>query len=93
LRNTQPLSGGPPGPRGLTTRRLAKLFRDEAQRLQTAPRSELVALEHVVTTAVPGLAAEPVIDIVAASAPSNWLPDGRGASSSLVRARPQALAG
>ena len=40
-----------------------RLFEDERQRLQAAIGEWAVAIEHVGSTAVPGLAAKPIIDI------------------------------
>lgn len=42
-----------------------ELYRTEAERLRQALGDELVALAHIGSTAVPGLAAKPVIDILA----------------------------
>jgi GrpB-like predicted nucleotidyltransferase (UPF0157 family) len=40
-----------------------RLFEDERQRLQAAIGEWAIAIEHVGSTAVPGLAAKPIIDI------------------------------
>ena len=43
----------------------ARLFAEEAQRLRRALTADLpIALEHVGSTAVPGLAAKPVLDLL-----------------------------
>lgn len=46
------------------------LFADEAQQLREALGPAVLAIEHVGSTAVPGLAAKPIIDILAAIAPT-----------------------
>jgi GrpB-like predicted nucleotidyltransferase (UPF0157 family) len=46
------------------------LFADEAEQLREALGPAVLAIEHVGSTAVPGLAAKPIIDILAAIAPS-----------------------
>jgi GrpB-like predicted nucleotidyltransferase (UPF0157 family) len=40
------------------------LFKQERERLDTALGSLLVIIEHVGSTAVPGLAAKPIIDLL-----------------------------
>lgn len=42
------------------------LYQDEAERLGPAFGAELVALHHIGSTAIPGMSAKPVIDILAA---------------------------
>jgi GrpB-like predicted nucleotidyltransferase (UPF0157 family) len=42
------------------------LFLEEKQRLQTALGSKVYDIEHIGSTAVPGLAAKPLIDMIAA---------------------------
>ena len=46
----------------------AALFEQEKQRLQTALGGHALAIEHVGSTSVPGLAAKPIIDIAVAIA-------------------------
>ncbi len=46
------------------------MYRAEADRVTAALRSDLVAIEHVGSTAVPGLPAKPILDILAAV--STW---------------------
>lgn len=43
-----------------------RLYEEERARIMTAIGQTLVAIEHVGSTAVPGLAAKPIIDILAA---------------------------
>jgi GrpB-like predicted nucleotidyltransferase (UPF0157 family) len=44
----------------------AELFRQEAERLSAALGDQVVGIEHVGSTAVPGLDAKPILDIVVA---------------------------
>ncbi|HEU4562281.1 MAG TPA: GrpB family protein [Longimicrobium sp.] len=60
----------------------AELFADEAARLRTALGNRLLAIEHVGSTSVPGLAAKPILDL-AASVPS--LADGMALLPALQR--------
>lgn len=48
------------------------LYARQAQRLSTALGSELVEIEHTGSTAVPGLAAKPVIDIALGVRSVDW---------------------
>jgi GrpB-like predicted nucleotidyltransferase (UPF0157 family) len=43
----------------------ASLFEEERQRLLDIGRSRLVSIEHFGSTSVPGLAAKPILDIIA----------------------------
>lgn len=51
------------------------LFTAEARRLKQALGDGILAIEHIGSTAVPGLAAKPVIDMMAAVADSARLPE------------------
>ena len=51
-----------------------RLFDEEARRLREALGAGLAALEHIGSTAVPGLAAKPILDIAAAVADLSGLP-------------------
>ena len=44
----------------------AELFRQEAERLSAALRGQVVRIEHVGSTAIPGLDSKPILDIVVA---------------------------
>ncbi|MFT2707380.1 GrpB family protein [Clavibacter zhangzhiyongii] len=47
----------------------AAAFRVEAERIRRAAGDALTAVEHIGSTAVPGLRAKPIIDLAAAAAP------------------------
>ena len=47
------------------------LYEQEKQRLHTAFSSVILAIEHIGSTAVPGLAAKPIIDILAGVSRAN----------------------
>jgi GrpB-like predicted nucleotidyltransferase (UPF0157 family) len=47
----------------------AEAFRAEAERIRRAAGDALTAVEHIGSTAVPGLRAKPILDLAAAAAP------------------------
>ena len=68
--------------------RWSELFRALAERVRTALGSAVIAVEHVGSTAVPDLAAKPVIDLDVVALPENsrWPSSASRRSATRTRA-------